>query len=524
MKEWLKNSVLYQVYPTSFYDSDGDGIGDLRGITEKLGYIKDLGADIIWLNPIFPSEFRDGGYDVIDYRSIDPRFGSMSDFDELLLKAKDLGLKICLDLVIGHTSWECEWFKRSAERDKNEYSDYFIWTDSIFKKYGDKSISGLYERDGCYIVNYYACQPALNYGYNAPEEPWQMHYADPRLEPLRNEIIDIIEFWLKKGVCGFRVDMANSLVKGCIYNSDEDKDNEGLILLWNKIFSKVRADYPESIFISEWVYPKNAVGKCGFDIDIIAHDDRGWSSLCRFDKGSNLMPALEEGHSYFSKEGLGTAEIFLDMAEDVNRAIDGKGFFTAPTGSHDEIRLAHGRSPDEIKTVFAFLLTFKHFPFIYYGDEIGLKHNFEVSLDGGYIRTGARCPMQWNEEKNRGFSSADKEKLYLPTDESAGCSVKAQENDENSLLNTVKSLIKIRKSHAAFGTDGSFRVVECKNGGYPLIYEREADGRKFTVVISPKNEEITREIPHKSCLLSSNASADGKSIRLFGSGFAILEI
>ncbi len=523
MKEWLKNSVLYQVYPTSFYDSNGDGVEDLPGITEKLDYIKDLGVDIIWLNPIFKSEFRDGGYDVIDYRKIDYRFGNMSDFDALLKKAKSLGLRVCLDLVIGHTSWESEWFKKSAEKNKNKYSDYFIWTDNIFNK-AENSISGLYDRNGCYLINFFASQPALNYGYNNPKEPWQMHYKDSHLEPLRQEIIDIIEFWLEKGVDGFRVDMANSLVKGCVYNSDKDEDNEGLIWLWNKIFSKVRADYPDSIFISEWIYPKNAVGKCGFDIDIIAHDDRGWSSLCRFDKGSNLLPALEEGNSYFSKEGNGDINIFLNMAEEVNSAIDGKGFFTAPTGSHDEIRMAKGRNADELKVIFAFLLTFKHFPFIYYGDEIGLDHNFSVSRDGGYIRTGARCPMQWDEGENRGFSMAESKILYLPPEGANGNSVEAQKSDESSLLNTVKALVKLRKSHKALGTEGTFKVVECKMGGYPLIYEREADGERILVIISPKDEKITREVPHKACLLALNSQTDGEKVFISGSGFAILKM
>ncbi len=523
MKEWLKNSVLYQIYPTSFYDSDGDGIGDLRGIAEKLDYIKDLGIDIIWINPIFKSEFRDGGYDVIDYREIDPRFGNMADFDMLIAKAESLGLRVCLDLVIGHTSWGSEWFKRSAERDRNEYSDYFIWTDNIFNK-AENSISGLYDRNGCYLINFFASQPALNYGYNNPAEPWQMHYKDTRLTPLRNEIIDIIEFWLSKGVDGFRVDMANSLVKGCVYNSDRDEDNGGLIWLWNEIFSKVRADFPDSIFISEWVYPKNAVGKCGFDIDIIAHDNRGWSSLCRFDEGSNLLPALEEGHSYFNREGKGDINIFLGMAEDVNSVIADKGAFTAPTGSHDEIRLAKGRSRDEIKTVFAFLLTFKHFPFIYYGDEIGLDHNFFVSLDGGYIRTGARCPMQWTEGENRGFSTADAERLYLPAEGANGRSVEAEERDEGSLLNTVKGLIRLRREHKALWLDASFKLIKCDNGGYPLIYEREAEGERIAVIISPGAEKTVSLIPHKACLASSNAVISGDAVSIEGSGFALLKL
>ncbi len=533
MQKWLANSVLYQIYPTSFYDGNGDGIGDLVGITERLDYVKDLGVDIVWLNPIFQSPFKDGGYDISNYYDIDGRFGTMEDFEGMIAKAKSLNLKVCLDLVIGHTSWEHEWFKKSAERERNAYSNYYIWTDSIFQTYKDKTISGLYERNGCFYVNYYASQPALNYGFNDTEftnaqekgsyeagDSWKLHYTDERLAPLREEIFNVIRFWVNKGADGFRVDMANSLVKGCVWNSNKDEDIEGLKWVWSKILPQMRREFPDIFFIAEWCYPKNAVGKCGFDIDLIAHDVPEWNSLFRCEKGMNLLPAFEQGRNYFSAKGCGSVEGFLRYAQDVNQTIRGKGFFSAPTGSHDEIRLATGKSVDEIKTAFAFLLTMQHVPFIYYGDEIGIRHDFSVSRDGGYIRTGARTPMQWDESRNRGFSENDH--LYLPTNEDEGCSVESQKADKNSLLNTVKELIRLRKKYPCLGAEGEFRLVTCEKGGYPLVYERYDAKEKICVVISPAQKRVEYVFEQGEVIYSNNCAVESGRIVICGVGFAII--
>ncbi len=535
MKEWLKNAVLYQIYPTSFYDSNGDGIGDLKGITEKLDYVKDLGVDVIWLNPIFKSPFNDGGYDISDYYAIDERFGSMQDFEEMIVKAKSLGLRICLDLVIGHTSWDSEWFKKSSEKERNKYSDYYIWTNDKTVHYREKTVSNNFQRNGNFYKNYYDSQPALNYGFNVSssggelDTSWQMHYTDERLAPLREELFNVIRFWMDKGVSGFRVDMANVLVKNCSNNpsednglfcSDNDVDIQGQIWVWDKIFTQMRKEYPDILFISEWVYPKNSVGKCGFDIDLVAHDFFAWDSLFRYEKGTNLDPYYEKGNNYFSEEGKGSVEQFLNEAQDINDFIKGKGYFSAPSGSHDEIRLAYKKTPQQLKVIFAFLLTFKHFPFIYYGDEIGLTHTFGIDKDGGLLRTGARTPMQWDNGKNRGFSSNDN--TYLPTNGEKDCSVENQEKDENSLLNTVKKLIGIRKEYSCLNADADFTVLECKNGGYPLIYERCNKENRIIVIINPKQQTVERELKYNKVLLSSNCNFDGRKITVNGAGFAVL--
>ena len=175
MKQWLKDAVFYEIYPQSFYDTNGDGIGDLKGIIEKLDYIKELGCNALWINPCFDSPFKDAGYDVRDYKLIAPRYGTNADAKALFEAAHAKGIHVLLDLVPGHTSEEHAWFKESSKPEKNEYSDRYIWTDSCFSA-GDGMpfIGGETDRNGTYILNFFKCQPALNYGYGKCREKWQM--------------------------------------------------------------------------------------------------------------------------------------------------------------------------------------------------------------------------------------------------------------------------------------------------------------------------------------------------------------
>lgn len=195
--KFLNKALVYNVYPTSFYDSNNDGIGDLVGISKKLEYIKQF-ADIVWINPIFKSPFKDGGYDVEDYYKVDKKFGSIEDVKELTSKAHSLGMKIIFDLVIGHTSDKHEWFRQSRKAKRNKYSDYYIWNNDVFA--GNLvGIGGNAPRNGVYAVNFFCFQPSLNFGYFKKEYPWQFDYKDERLSILHNEIIKIMEFWLEKG-------------------------------------------------------------------------------------------------------------------------------------------------------------------------------------------------------------------------------------------------------------------------------------------------------------------------------------
>lgn len=232
--KWLSDAVFYQIYPSSFQDSDGNGIGDLPGIISRLDYIQSLGVNALWLNPVYESGWFDGGYDIIDFYRIDPRFGTNSDMVRLIDEAHKRGLRVCLDLVAGHTSDRCRWFVESATADPNSrYSDYYIWPDSISAAEREQIrlrhasahpasdtrghyVESPYPRARYYMKNYFECQPALNYGYAHPDpsRPWEQAVTAPGPQAVRRELRNIMAFWFDKGVDGFRVDMASSLVKG----------------------------------------------------------------------------------------------------------------------------------------------------------------------------------------------------------------------------------------------------------------------------------------------------------------------
>lgn len=526
MLQWLDRAVFYEIYPTSFYDSNADGIGDLKGIEQKVGYLRDLGVDCVWINPIFKSPFKDGGYDVADYYEIDKRFGTMEDLESLIKTFHANGLKVVLDLVIGHTSDKHPWFKKSACVKRNSYSDYYIWTDSLFQDYPGL-IRGLYKRDGGYLPNYYASQPALNFGFEHtdPEHPWQLYYTDDRLKPLREEILNIMRFYLDKGVDGFRVDMASSLIKGgatfseeALYD-DSDEGLSGIKWFWNKVLGQLRSEYEDRVYIAEWVLPQRSIGKCGFDMDFLTHDTIPFNTLYRYEKGTNLGDSdyYVRGHNFFSPNGMGSLNDFVNYAEFLYRTLGDKGMFSAATTTHDEIRMPTGKSADLVKTIFAFMLTLKHIPFIYYGDEIGMEHNFRVSKDGGGIRTGARTPMQWTAEKGRGFST--RKTTYLPVSGKKGISVAEQTDDSASILNTVRSLIRIRKEYPALFANAEQRFTET---GYPAVYERSSGDQTVVVMVNPSNEEQERTCRHSKMLLAQNAEVTGEKIKLNGQSFVLL--
>lgn len=276
--EWMQDAVFYQIYPSSFKDSNGDGIGDLNGIISKLDYVKSLGVNAIWLNPVFCSTFLDGGYDVVDFYKVDPRSGTNSDLVTLIKEAHKRGIKVCLDLVAGHTSNKCPWFLESTQKDANQrYSDYYIWTDDISeaerhdielrRKDPNPSVSqrGTFveanaQRAKYYMKNYFESQPALNYGFAHPDpsKPWQQSVDAPGPQAVRREIKNIMSFWFDKGVDGFRVDMAHSLVKG-------DTDKKATMQLWKEMRAWKDANYPQKVLIAEWSHPSMAV-TAGFDL------------------------------------------------------------------------------------------------------------------------------------------------------------------------------------------------------------------------------------------------------------------
>ena len=470
--EWLDNAVFYEIYPQSFKDTDGDGIGNINGITEKLDYIRGLGCTAIWINPCFESPFGDAGYDVSDYYKVAPRYGTNEDLFNLFKEAHKLGIHILLDLVPGHTSWEHPWFKESMKAERNEFTDRYIWTDSIWETpEGYGSLRGISDRDGSCLVNFFTHQPALNYGFYKPERPWQQPMDSEGALATRNEIKNIMRFWLSNGCDGFRVDMAGSLVKN-------DEDSKGTIALWQDIRSFLDREFPEAVLVSEWGEPDKSI-LAGFHMDFLLHfGPSHYNDLFRCD------------NPYFA--GDGDASEFVRRYLESYRKADGKGFICIPSGNHDMDRLSKYVNGNFAKMAFAFLLSMPGAPYIYYGDEIGMRYVEGLkSVEGGYNRTGSRSPMQWDGSKNAGFSDRPDGKLYVPIDPDIDRpTVEKQLPDDDSLLNGVKKLIALRKSSSALMNPGEIEFVCKGEQGTPLAYIRSSGDEKILVVINPTDKDF----------------------------------
>ena len=501
---WLENAILYQIYPQSFYDSNGDGIGDIPGIILKLEYLHRLGVNLLWLNPCFTSPFIDAGYDVSDYYQVAPRYGTKDDLRRLFTQARSLGMRVLLDLVAGHTSIQHPWFQASCRHERNEFSDYYIWTDSAFhwEVPGYRVISGYAERHGSYLTNFFYCQPALNYGFANPDphQPWQQSVDSPGPRRVRQEMKHIMRYWLEMGASGFRVDMAGSLVKG-------DPGQRETIKLWQEMRFWLDQNFPEAVILSEWGVPEQSI-EAGFHLDFcLPYDMPGYTGLFRKPYGPG--PGTDRyGFSFFDRSGHGNVMEFLDNYLPQYNRTRGRGLIVLPTGNHDiNPRINVGRSNQDLELIYLFLMTMPGVPAIYYGDEIGMRTVEGLpSKEGGYERTGSRTPMQWDDSPNAGFSSASAQNLYLPIDTKEDRPlVSHQEQDADSLLHRVRKLIELRKSHPALCATGNFEIYFAEAGKTPLAYFRRKDDDELLVVINPAGQSVELPLP------------DNKSYSLIGS-------
>jgi maltose alpha-D-glucosyltransferase/alpha-amylase len=493
MPSWLKNAVFYEIYPQSFLDTNGDGIGDFRGIITKLDYIKELGCNAIWMNPCFDSPFLDAGYDVRDYFKAAPRYGTNDELKELFEEVHKRGMHIILDLVPGHTAIDCEWFKESCKNEVNEYTHRYVWTKSVWDApFRYRFIRGFSDRDGSCMVNFFSTQPALNYGFAQPELSWQFSKDAPEAMATRQLMKDIMAFWLDMGCDGFRVDMAASLIKG-------DTEDAANIELWQDLNGFLAEKYPEAAMVSEWGEPEHAV-QGGFHMDFLLHFGP-----------SRYMDLFRTENPYFSKEGKGDIKPFVDRYKETYDSIYGKGYISIPSGNHDMVRIAGKLDEEECRIIFAFLMSMPGVPFVYYGDEIGMRYiEGLTSVEGGYFRTGSRSPMQWDSSKNAGFSTADAEKLYVCMDADENRpTVEKQMNTENSLWKEVQKLISLRKEHTALQSDGSIEFLYAEEQAYPFIYLRKDENERILVILNPKDEYV-------ECKISEN------DINEFGGCDAIL--
>jgi len=476
--KWLENAIFYEIYPQSFLDTDADGIGNINGITQKLDYIKELGCNAIWINPCFDSPFGDAGYDISDYKKVAPRYGTNEDLKNLFAEAHKRDMHILLDLVPGHTSVEHPWFKESLKAEKNEFSDRYVWTDSIWEEVaGMGNLRGISDRDGSCAVNFFSHQPALNYGFYNIDRPWQQSPEAEGPKATLEAMKDVMRFWLKMGCDGFRVDMAGSLVK-------HDPEQKGTIALWQKVRPFLDEEFPEAAMVSEWGEPDKSL-QGGFHMDFLLHFGP-----------SHYNDLFRCPEPYFSSRAKGDASEFVKKYLENYEKSERKGLICIPSGNHDMDRLARSLTQDEMKLAFAFLLSMPGAPFIYAGDEIGMRYVENlVSKEGGYGRTGSRSPLQWDDSVNAGFSSASSEKLYVPQDSAKDRpTVANQMKDENSLWHSINSLIDFRQKAPALQSCGE---IEFLSSGYPMIFKRsdKASGQEILVVINPAAEAKKVGVP-----------------------------
>ncbi len=496
--EWAENAVFYQIYPQTFCDSDGDGIGDLQGIISKLDYVKSLGVDAIWFNPFFDSPFNDAGYDIRDYYKVAPRYGTNEDARQLFEEAHKRGLKVIFDYVISYTAIDHPWFVESAKQEKNKYSNYYIWTETNWvdppKEFAGSFIKGYGKRNGQFMRNFYWCQPALNFGFSNPDpnEPWQLATDHPDVIAMKNDLKDVLRFWMEMGADGFRADMAGALTKTSQTSGNEQFHNtreNATKLFWREIRQLLEEEFPHGFMVAEWSYPADALDNC-FHVDFF-HWFNGYNDL--FQKESwRILNGVSEGHSYFDAEGKGNITDFLASYMDQYEQTKGKGYISLPLGNHDNARLGNRRTDKELEIIYAFGFTMPGVSFLYYGNEIGMKQLpcDWPQVEGAYQpRNGARTPMQWNSGANLGFSTADPSKLYLPVDPTEDApNVADQENDPNSLLNRTRQLIALRHSEPALANYAEFVPLYAEKDTYPFVYARAAGEDVVLVLLNPRAE------------------------------------
>ena len=519
-KKWWKESVVYQIYPRSFCDSNGDGIGDLRGIISKLDYLERLGVDVLWLSPIYKSPNDDNGYDISDYRNIMDEFGTMDDFDELLTKAHEHHLKIMLDLVVNHTSDEHKWFMESRSSKDNSYRDYYIWEkgkDGNPPNNWDSNFSGsAWEYDAntdmYYLHLFSKKQPDLNW----------------RNEKVREEVFDMMEWWLDKGIDGFRMDVINmiSKVKGypdgktipgsrygdkLPYVMNGPHVHEYLQEMNHKVLSKYDV---MTVGETPCTSVEDAQKYTGFDRDelnmVFTFEHMDVDSDNGF-KWTDKKPDLVELKRVFGKWQMG---------------LDGIGWNSLYLNNHDQPRMVSRFGDDgkywkeSAKMLAICLHMMQGTPYIYQGEEIGMKNiKFqsieecndieainayrEYTSDGRispedmmrYINTkgrdNARTPMQWDDTPNAGFTTGTP--WFTVNPDYKEINVAEQEKDPDSILNFYKKLIRLRKEYPII-VYGSYKML------YPthetaFVYERTQDNEKLLIVCNFSAEGQELEAP-----------------------------
>ena len=498
---WWRGGVIYQIYPRSYCDSNGDGIGDLQGIINKLDYIASLNVDAIWLSPFFTSPMKDFGYDVSDYRDVDPMFGSLDDFRTLTDKAHTLGLKVIIDQVYSHTSDQHEWFKESRADRTNDKADWYVWADAKpdgtvpnnwLSLFGGSAWQWDTRRNQYFLHNFLSSQPDLNF-----------HNRE-----VQDAILDTARFWLELGVDGFRLDVVNmyfhdaALTDNAVATTPEQQfvgvdpanpfcrqyhvhqmcrdDN----LEFLKRLRKVMDEFPGSTTVGEIGAPD------------------GLSFMAQYTEGGDKL------HMAYTFELLGS-DSSPDYLRNTLKRVEAKlgdGWPSFALSNHDVVRSATRWAADssdpkaKARAILALLMTLRGSPCLYQGEELGLPEAevpFEDLQDPFGIefwpefkgRDGCRTPMPWTATTTVGFS--DSTQTWLPVDpKHVPMAVSAQEPDKNSMLNFVRALLAWRRQHPAI-REGRFEFIESDPN--LLVYRRQSDSESLIVAVNLS--ESTASLP-----------------------------
>jgi maltose alpha-D-glucosyltransferase/alpha-amylase len=466
-RPWHLDAVLYQIYPQSFRDSNGDGIGDLNGITQKLDYLQDLGVDGLWLSPIFVSPFKDAGYDVADYRKIAPRYGNMADFRRLVKEARKRKIRILLDLVFNHSSDEHPWFQESRKMEKNPYSKWYLWRPKATKGWWNYNDDGRHE---LWYSEFHHAQMSLNLGFKHLPKDHGNSPKDPDIARLHREFQAITAYWLDEGVGGFRCDVPGNI------GHKTAGDDEGVLRAFWQGIRKVCDRYGDVPLIAEeWVYPLDAVNRWGFNMVFSMHVHELKLMLdAKRKKGS----AYQGDPSAFDRA----------LAKQV-AAIRPKGHAAVLyTGNHDSPRLeaASGGNEALSRLFFLTMLTQNAVPKIYQGDEIGMLSDTSAPWkEWSMGRACARTPIQWTGGRNAGFSTADPSKLYLPVSKDwRSRNVERLTGKAGSLLEETRKLIRLRREHPALRAWGKKVTLHARPKDPVYAYARQGGGETVVVLLN----------------------------------------
>ncbi|UZK65135.1 alpha-amylase family glycosyl hydrolase [Sphingomonas sp. M1-B02] len=502
---WWKSATIYQIYPRSFQDSNGDGIGDLKGIEQRLPELADLGIDAIWISPIFPSPQADFGYDVADYCGIEPQFGALEDFDALLAAAHARGLKLLLDLVPNHSSDQHPWFLESRASRDNPKRDWYIWRDPAPN--GGPPNNWISDFGGS-AWEYDEASGQYYYHAFLKEQP-DLNWRNPEL---RAAMLDVLRFWFARGVDGFRIDVLWHMVKHADFpdNPANDAWQEGEPEYTtvhqlhstdqpevHDVAAEMRAiadDYGARVLIGEIYLPVPRL------MTYYGNEDR---------PGVHLPFNFQLIGAEWNARSLGA------LIDDYEGALPGGGWPNWVLGNHDRPRIATRVGAFQARIAMMLLLTLRGTPTLYYGDELGIAdvdippHRIqdprEINEPGiGMGRDPVRTPMAWDASANGGFTAGDP---WLPLhDDWPSRNVAAQRDDPRSMWRLTRHLLALRHAHPALAL-GDYHAIECS--GDVLAYERRLGDARMLIVLNLGDRPQAFSIPEWAEGLAVVASAQG---------------